>query len=269
MTNEAGTAYPATGRFAGKVIIVTGAASGIGLATATRLGGEGALLVLADIDQAKLDQAKLAAVPAVPAARVHKVRTDISLQADADALIAAAVARFGRVDALVNAAGIDQGGTISQFSVADWQRTFRVNVDGPYLLARAAIDQLIATRGSIVNVASVSGLGGDWSHLAYNAAKGAVVNFTRAMALDHGAAGVRVNAVCPSLTMTPMTAALATRTDLMAQFAERIPLGRGALPEEIAAVIAFLLSDDASFVSGVCLPVDGGLSASIGHPKLG
>jgi meso-butanediol dehydrogenase/(S,S)-butanediol dehydrogenase/diacetyl reductase len=254
---------PATGRFADKVIIVTGAASGIGLATASRLCGEGALLVLADIDQTKLEAITL------PPKRIHIVRTDISLQADADALIAAAAGRFGRIDGLVNAAGIDQGGTISQFSVADWHRTFRVNVDGPYLLARAAISHLIASRGSIVNVASVSGLGGDWSHLAYNAAKGAVVNFTRAMALDHGAAGVRVNAVCPSLTITPMTAALATRADLMGEFAERIPLGRGAQPEEIAAVIAFLLSDDASFVSGVCLPVDGGLSASIGHPKLG
>jgi meso-butanediol dehydrogenase/(S,S)-butanediol dehydrogenase/diacetyl reductase len=255
---------PATGRFADKVIIVTGAASGIGLATATRLCGEGALLVLADIDQAKLE-----AITWLPPERIDIVRTDISLQADADALIAAAIARFGHIDGLVNAAGIDQGGTISQFSVAEWHRTFRVNVDGPYLLARAAIDHLVATRGSIVNVASVSGLGGDWSHLAYNAAKGAVVNFTRAMALDHGAAGVRVNAVCPSLTMTPMTAALATRADLMEEFAERIPLKRGARAEEIAAVIAFLLSDDASFVSGVCLPVDGGLSASIGHPKLG
>jgi len=257
-------AAPATGRFAGKVIIVTGAASGIGLATAHRLYDEGGSLVLADIDQAKLD-----ALTSMSAERIHGVRADISLQADADTLIAAAVERFGRIDGLVNAAGIDQGGTITDFSVADWHRTFRVNVDGPYLLARAAIAHLIATRGSIVNVASVSGLGGDWSHLAYNAAKGAVVNFTRALALDHGAAGVRVNAVCPSLTMTPMTAALATRADLMAEFAERIPLGRGARPEEIASVIAFLLSEDAAFVSGVCLPVDGGLSASIGHPKLG
>jgi meso-butanediol dehydrogenase/(S,S)-butanediol dehydrogenase/diacetyl reductase len=255
---------PATGRFAGRVIIVTGAASGIGLATAHRLYDEGSMLVLADIDQARLD-----AVASVSPERIHAVRADISLQAEADALIASAIARFGRIDGMVNAAGIDQGGTISDFSVAEWHRTFRVNVDGPYLLARAAMAHLIATRGSIVNVASVSGLGGDWSHLAYNAAKGAVVNFTRALALDHGAAGVRVNAVCPSLTMTPMTEALATRTDLMAQFAERIPLGRGAQPQEIASVIAFLLSDDAAFVSGVCLPVDGGLSASIGHPKLG
>jgi meso-butanediol dehydrogenase/(S,S)-butanediol dehydrogenase/diacetyl reductase len=264
MVSEIEPAAPATGRFAGKVIIVTGAASGIGLATAHRLYDEGGSLVLADIDRAKLD-----ALTSLSAERIHCIRADISLQADADALIAAAVARFGRIDGLVNAAGIDQGGTITDFSVADWHRTFRVNVDGPYLLAREAIAHLIATRGSIVNVASVSGLGGDWSHLAYNAAKGAVVNFTRALALDHGAAGVRVNAVCPSLTMTPMTAALATRADLMAEFAERIPLGRGARPEEIASVIAFLLSEDAAFVSGVCLPVDGGLSASIGHPKLG
>jgi meso-butanediol dehydrogenase/(S,S)-butanediol dehydrogenase/diacetyl reductase len=264
MTNDIEILTPATGRSANKVIIVTGAASGIGLATARRLCSEGAMLVLADIDQAKLD-----AVASLATERIHALRTDISVQTDADALIAAAIARFGRIDGLVNAAGIDQGGTITQFSVADWHRTFRVNVDGPYLLARAAIAHLIETRGSIVNVASVSGLGADWSHLAYNAAKGAVVNFTRALALDHGAAGVRVNAVCPSLTMTPMTAALATRADLMAEFAARIPLGRGARPEEIASVIAFLLSDDAGFISGVCLPVDGGLSASIGHPKLG
>jgi meso-butanediol dehydrogenase/(S,S)-butanediol dehydrogenase/diacetyl reductase len=119
MVSEIEPAAPATGRFAGKVIIVTGAASGIGLATAHRLYDEGGSLVLADIDRAKLD-----ALTSLSAERIHCIRADISLQADADALIAAAVARFGRIDGLVNAAGIDQGGTITDFSVADWHRTF-------------------------------------------------------------------------------------------------------------------------------------------------
>lgn len=255
----------ASSRFSEKVFIVTGAASGIGLATVRRLYVEGAMIVMADIDAVRL----ASAAAEFDDERLHTVGADIAVQEGAAAVIDKALTSLGRLDGLVNAAGVDQGGTILEFTTEQWQRTMRINVDGPYLLARAAITHLIASRGSIVNVASVSGLGGDWSHLAYNTAKGAVVNFTRALALDHGAAGVRVNAVCPSLTNTPMTAALATRADLMAAFAERIPLGRGAQPEEIAAVIAFLLSDDASFVSGVCLPVDGGLSASIGHPKLG
>ena len=114
----------------------------------------------------------------------------------------------------------------------------------------------------------VSGLGGDWALGFYNASKGAIVNFTKALALDHGKDGVRVNAVCPSLTFTPMTQDMKGDRKLMAKFRERIPLGRGAEPSEIAAVVAFLASDDASFISGVALPVDGGLMASNGQPNM-
>ncbi|WP_286915987.1 SDR family NAD(P)-dependent oxidoreductase, partial [Pseudomonas sp. UBA6276] len=121
--------------------------------------------------------------------------------------------------------------------------------------------------GSIINVSSVSGLGGDWGMSFYNAAKGAVTNFTRALALEYGGQGVRVNAVCPALTKSELTAGMADDKALMDKFAERIPMGRAAEAEEVADVIAFLASHDARFVNGVNLPVDGGLHASNGQPK--
>jgi meso-butanediol dehydrogenase/(S,S)-butanediol dehydrogenase/diacetyl reductase len=123
--------------------------------------------------------------------------------------------------------------------------------------------------GNIVNVSSVSGLGGDWGLSFYNASKGAVTNLTRALALEFGGQGVRVNAVNPSLTDTDMASGITSNSALLEKFAARIPMGRPAKPEEVAAVIAFLASADASFVNGVNLPVDGGLGASNGQPNLG
>jgi meso-butanediol dehydrogenase/(S,S)-butanediol dehydrogenase/diacetyl reductase len=142
-----------------------------------------------------------------------------------------------------------------------------VDVDGVFFCTRAALPHLLESKGSIVNVSSVSGLGGDWNMSFYNAAKGAVSNFTRSLALELGPKGVRVNAVNPSLTSTGLTEGMRSDRELMAKFAERIPLGRGAEPAEIADVIAFLASHDARFVTGVNLPVDGGLMASNGQPK--
>ncbi|AOB29930.1 3-oxoacyl-ACP reductase [Bordetella sp. H567] len=249
-------------RFEGKVVVVTGAGSGIGAATAQRFAREGANVVLAGRTESKLRQA----AQGLDGGRVLIHTADVSRLDEVEALVQAAVQRFGRLDVMVNNAGTAVEGTVTEASPNDWRTVIATDLDGVFHGCRAAMPELIKTRGCIVNVSSVSGLGGDWRMSFYNAAKGAVTNFTRALAMDHGRDGVRVNAVCPSLTRTEMTKDMYADKALMDKFAERIPLGRGAEPEEIAAVIAFLASDDAVFVTGVNLPVDGGLSASNGQP---
>jgi meso-butanediol dehydrogenase/(S,S)-butanediol dehydrogenase/diacetyl reductase len=141
------------------------------------------------------------------------------------------------------------------------------DLDAVYFATREALPHLLKTRGSIVNLSSVSGLGGDWGLSAYNAAKGAITNFTRALALEYGSRGVRINAVAPSLTSTEATADLEKSKAVMTAFTDRLPIGRAATPAEIAGVIAFLASEDAVFINGVVLPVDGGVSASNGQPN--
>ncbi|ABY29727.1 SDR family NAD(P)-dependent oxidoreductase [Methylorubrum extorquens] len=250
-------------RFSGKVVIVTGSGSGIGAATARRFAQDGASVVLNGRTREKLERVTADLEPD----RVLVQTGDVSDQGDAEALIAAAVERFGRLDILVNNAGVVPTGPLLEASVADWRKVMAIDVDGVFFCTRAALPHLIRSGGNIVNVSSVSGLGGDWNMSFYNAAKGAVSNFTRSLALELGERGVRVNAVNPGLTFTDLTEDMKGDVGLMKRFAERIPLGRGAEPDEVADVIAFLASEDARYVTGVNLPVDGGLTASNGQPK--
>jgi meso-butanediol dehydrogenase / (S,S)-butanediol dehydrogenase / diacetyl reductase len=249
-------------RFQGKVVIVTGAASGIGEATARRFAGEGAKVALVDRNRSTLEEV----AKQFPIDRILSHVADVSDSSAVDEMVAAVVRHFGRLDVMVNNAGVHEGGDPAAITDDQWRKVMATDADGVFYGCRAALPHLEKTKGSIVNTASVSGTGGDWGMSPYNAAKGAVVNLTRALALDLGKKGIRVNAVCPSLTRTGMTADMMDDKDLLAKFAERIPLGRVCEPQEIASVIAFLASEDASFMTGANVAVDGGVSASNGQP---
>jgi meso-butanediol dehydrogenase/(S,S)-butanediol dehydrogenase/diacetyl reductase len=251
-------------RFTDKVVVVTGAASGIGEGAVRRFAQEGATLVLGDRDKAGLDRVADAAAGGRTVVQVM----DVSDPKACKALVELAVERFGRIDVLVNDAGIDHLGKADEGELEEFTKVIETDLFGVVYMSRFALPHLRKTKGCIVNVSSVSGIGGDWNHSFYCAAKGAVTNFTRALAMDEAANGVRVNAVNPSLVYTPMTAGMKKQPELVQKFEERIPMGRGAEPDDIAPVIAFLASEDAHFVTGVNLPVDGGLSASNGQPSL-
>jgi meso-butanediol dehydrogenase/(S,S)-butanediol dehydrogenase/diacetyl reductase len=251
-------------RFVGKTVIVTGAGSGIGQGIAERFAAEGANVVLAGRTRAKLE--RVAAT--LDAACTLVQPCDVARYEEVQSLVDAALQRFGGLDVMVNNAGVAPEGEATELSLDDWQQALQVDLSGVFHGCKAALPHLLARRGCIVNTASVSGLGADWALTAYNAAKGGVVNLTRALALDYGGRGVRVNAVCPSLTRTAMTEEMFEDAALMARFMERLPLGRAAEPADIAGVVAFLASDDARFVNGVNLPVDGGLTASNGQPRM-
>ena len=249
-------------RFNEKTVLVTGAASGIGLAAARRFLDEGARVVMLDIDEAELEEA----AAGLPQDRVLVQVGDTADKQTAVAAVKAAVERFGGLHILVNNAGMAVEGDITQTSEEDFERVMAVNVAGYFHMAKAVMPELVKTKGSIVMTSSVSGLGGDWNMFAYNTSKGAVSNMVRAMAMDAGKDGVRVNAVNPSFTKTGMTEDMVGNPELVAKFRERMPLGAPEDPEGVAAAMAFLASEDARLITGVNLPVDAGLMASNGQP---
>ncbi|KAA8612302.1 SDR family NAD(P)-dependent oxidoreductase [Salipiger aestuarii] len=247
-------------RFTGKTVVITGASSGIGAAAARRFGREGANVVLVSRTQEKLEKV----ARDIASARV--VAADLSTREGVAKASEEARVAFGRVDVLVNNAGTAVTGSIEVVDEAGFDKVMETDVTAVWRLTKALWPSLKAAQGNVVMTSSVSGIGGDWGMHAYNTAKGAITNLTRALALDARDSGVRVNAVNPSFTKSELTVDMLDNKQLLDKFIERIPLGRPAEPEDIGDVIAFLASDDARFVNGVNLPVDGGLSASNGQP---
>jgi len=249
-----------------RVVVVTGAASGIGGATVDRLLAEGAKVVGADLG---------------PSSRpdggdgYQDVPTDVTEEAAVAALFAAAVGAFGRVDGVVNAAGVAGGGPVHLLDDAEWRRVIDINLRGTFLVAKHAATAMLANeprpggeRGSIVTIASVEGLEGTAGGSAYNASKGGVVILTKNIAIDYGRQGIRANAICPGFIDTPLLAAVLDSPGVEAVKAATIEehkLRRFGRADEVAAACTFLLSDDASFVSGHALTVDGGYTAGRDH----
>jgi meso-butanediol dehydrogenase/(S,S)-butanediol dehydrogenase/diacetyl reductase len=245
----------------GKVILLTGAGTGIGRACALAFAQEGASLALIGRRKEKLEAVAKECVGSpliVPA--------DLAKKTEVDRAITETITRFGRLDVLVNNAGILFPGTVEEITEAQWDQTFQLNVKSVWQLSRAALPHFRKTGGGvIINVASVLGINGARKRASYAPSKGAVVLLTKCMAIDHGHENIRVNAICPSFVETDLTAAvIAGAPDPEAVRRERIgvhPIGRLGHPEDIAGLAIFLASDAASWVTGAIYPVDGGYLA--------
>jgi NAD(P)-dependent dehydrogenase (short-subunit alcohol dehydrogenase family) len=243
------------GRLQGKVALVTGASRGIGRAIAERFLGEGAAVLGVSRSEPDLEVSGASA----------RMRADVSRDDEVQAAVRTAVSIFGRLDVVVNNAAVEHEGTVEQTSLDDWSEVMDVNVRGAFLMSKHALPHLRETRGSIVNISSIDGLWAEPGLAAYCASKGAVLALTRAIAIDHGPEGVRCNSICPSYVATEMLEqfydAQADPQRARAQASGMHPLRRISGPDDIAGVAAFLASDDASFVTGQSIVVDGGLTA--------
>jgi len=243
-------------RFDDKVVLITGAASGIGRATAQRLGQEGAQLFLCDVQPEALEES--GKLTSETGAEVETRICDVSDPTAVDACVAACLERYGRIDVLCNVAGILQFGHTHEVSLEDWNRILGVNLTGTFLMCRAALPHLVQSKGNIVNIGSTAGLSGHPWTAAYSASKGGVHALTAGLAIEYGKQGVRANAICPGSIQTPITKAFHVPEGADPKLIYRImPLDKHRPPEVVASSVAFIASDDAVHVNGETLRVDG------------
>lgn len=242
------------------VAIITGASSGIGAATAIAFAEAGWEVMAAGRDEGRLEEV------ADVSENIATWSGEFATSDDCDELVADTIDEFGHIDCLVNSAGVIVRANVADTSNEHWRLMMAVNLDAPFYLCRAALPHLLRARGSIVNIASDWGLKGGLRAAAYCASKGAIIQLTKAMALDYAGYGLRVNAVCPGDIDTPMLVGEAENEEVdienyLADAAEQSPNGRIGTPEEVAALVLFLASDAALHITGTAIPIDGGASA--------
>jgi meso-butanediol dehydrogenase/(S,S)-butanediol dehydrogenase/diacetyl reductase len=250
--------------FDGKVYLVTGGASGIGAAVVQYLAKHSASVVIADIN----DEAGAALVAQYPQQLGYQ-HTDVTDLAQIEAACALAETAFGGLDGAVNSAGIGSLGNVADMPVEEWHKVIDIDLTGVFHSCRAAIP-LLRKRGggSIVNIASLSGVRADHGFAAYNAAKAGVINLTRTLALDHARENIRATAVCPGYIATPLTAGAGAIEAIHTNWLERIPMQRAGTSGEVAQLVVFLLSPAASYITGTEIVIDGGLGSSNNQPNI-
>lgn len=247
--------------FSGSVVLVTGGGAGIGRSIALAFDAAGATVVVTGRGTDSLDSV----VAEADSSRMFAHQADVSSSSSVQGLIDGVLRDHGQIDVVVSNAGKYIGGSVHDVTDDDWQTMLSTNVNGLFNLARACYEPLVQAQGNLVAVSSVSGLAGDWGQAPYNATKGAVSQLVKSLALDWGEAGVRVNAIAPSLTDTGATHGLVVDELLAPQFEARTALGRLGTPDDMAGPVMFLASPAAAYVTGTILPVDGGTMASSGQ----
>jgi meso-butanediol dehydrogenase/(S,S)-butanediol dehydrogenase/diacetyl reductase len=251
-----------------KTTLVTGGASGIGAATVTRFAADGYRVVIADRDEKAASALKESLLKLYGEDSVDIFCLNLAMQEQVRAMVAFTETRFGSLDVLVNCAGVAGSGPVAMASPDHWQKVMDINLNAVFWASQAALKIMLKQgSGNIINIASISGLAGDVGFSSYSASKAAVINLTRTTALDHARDNIRVNAICPGAIDTPLIEVVLNNKIIADRALDAIPMGRPGQAKEIANVIRFISSDEASFMTGAVIPVDGGMTAWTGQPR--